>query len=655
MAILDQVMAMIGLGSKPETAKTRAPRSAAAQAAPRPRQGTGQPKGAQRPAPRQREEAENRPAPRPEKAAARPASTLPAMPPAELDRFGIEAQLPVAAALTDLQRFVEPGRKVVIPNAVPADQRVVQQIMSYVGSVLTAQGGIIRTTEEQRSHCAVLENGYLLVPRTDPINQHVMAVRALIGRLGVSIEHVWLVDLDLIRKVYDHHDRRTRELVVGGDDQLKMQRAFVDLVKRAAQIHASDIDMIVNRDQATVRLRVQGVITEIAQLTPQYAHQLASAAFAMAGVSDVNYRLTDFQGAQVSDVKHGMSLPVEVQSLRLQFNPIAGMGRHMVTRLLYAERDGSDRDVDELGYEDFQIRDIRLLRQMSTGIVVISGPTGSGKSTTLQRALRTLYREKKGEIKIITIEDPPEYVIEGAIQLAVMNADTDEERTEAFRKAIAAALRSDPDVIMIGEVRDAASARLACEASMTGHQVWCSLHTNNAASILDRLRDKGLEEYKISDPSLFTGLIAQRLIRELCPHCRIPIGRAWNTIHQDIRSELRMICDSADGLSDVHVANPEGCDHCRRKSPGYKGRTVVAETLRPDEEFMLRIRGHKKLEAIRYWKEELKGVTMLEHAVVKMLRGQVDPKEIARVGPFFHFETARIEKLSPLIKPQVAS
>lgn len=654
MAIKDSIMSMIGLGSKPETAKSRAPRSAAAQAAPRPRQGAAQAKTDQRPAQRQRDEVESRPAPRQDRPAGRAPSTLPAPSPVELDRFGTDAQLPVPAS-NDMQRFVEPGRKVVIPNPEPADVRVVQQIMSYVGAVLTAQGGVIRTTEEQRSHCAVLENGYLLVPRTDPINQHVMAVRALIGRLGVSIEHVWLVDLDLIRKVYDHHDRRTRELVVGGDDQLKMQRAFVDLVKRAAQIRASDIDMIVNRDQATVRLRVQGVITEIAQLTPQYAHQLASAAFAMAGVSDVNYRLTDFQGAQVSDVKHGMSLPIEVQSLRLQFNPIAGMGRHMVTRLLYAEQDGSDRDVDELGYEDFQIRDIRLLRQMSTGIVVISGPTGSGKSTTLQRALRTLYREKKGEIKIITIEDPPEYVIEGAIQLAVMNADTDEERTEAFRKAISAALRSDPDVIMIGEVRDAASARLACEASMTGHQVWCSLHTNNAASILDRLRDKGLEEYKISDPSLFTGLIAQRLVRELCPHCRIPIGRAWNTIHQDIRSELRIICEKADGLSDVHVANPEGCDHCRRKSPGYRGRTVVAETLRPDEEFMLRIREHKKLEAIRYWKHELKGVTMLEHAVVKMLRGQVDPKEIARVGPFFHFETTRIDTLSHLIKPQVAS
>ena len=650
MAIVDQIMSMIGLGSKPETAKPRASRPAAGQAQSRPRRGAAAPKPAQKQAARARDD-ERSPS-RQEKPASAGGSLLPAPTGTELDHFGTDIRSPAALAALDAQRFIDPGRKVTIPNPAVADQRVVQQILSYVGAVLTAPGGVIKTTEEQRSHCAVLENGYLLVPRTDAINQHVMAVRALIARLGVSIEHVWLVDLDLIRKVYDLHDRRTRDLIVGGDDQLKMQRAFVDLVKRAAQIRASDIDMIVNRDQATVRLRVQGVIQEIAQLTPQYAHQLASAAFAMAGVSDVNYRLTDFQGAQVSDVKHGMSLPLEVQSLRLQFNPIAGMGRHMVTRLLYAEQDGSDRDVDELGYEDFQIRDIRLLRQMSTGIIVISGPTGSGKSTTLQRALRTLYREKRGEIKIITIEDPPEYIIEGAIQLAVMNADTDAERAEAFRKAISAALRSDPDVIMIGEVRDSASAKLACEASMTGHQVWCSLHTNDAASILDRLRDKGLEEYKISDPSLFTGLIAQRLVRQLCPHCKVPLARSWNRIHQDIRDELRMICDSADGLGDVHVANPDGCDHCRRKSPGYLGRTVVAETLRPDEDFMIHIRAHRKLEAIRYWKQELKGVTMLEHSIVKMLRGQVDPSEIARVGPFFHFDTKRVAELAHLISPE---
>ncbi|GJD89426.1 hypothetical protein BHAOGJBA_2953 [Methylobacterium hispanicum] len=626
MAFVESIMSKLRLrAGKPKQAKARGPKPSAA----RPRQ-TSLPK---------QERAD-----RPNRAEPRGAGTLPAVPARDIETFGNGV-----GRSADPERFIEPGRKVTIPAATAADQRVVTQILSYVGDVLTAPGGAITTTEEQRQHCVVLENGYLLVPRTDPINQHVMAVRALIARLGVRIEHQWLVDLDVIRKVYDAHTRRSRDQIVGGADQMKMQRAFVDLVRKAAELKASDVDMIIGRDSATVRLRVQGVITEIAQLTPNYAHQMASAAFAMAGVSDVNYRLTDFQGAQVSDPKHGISLPPDIQSLRLQFNPIPGLGRHMVTRLLYAEREGSDRDVDELGYEDFQIRDIRLLRQLSTGIVVISGPTGSGKSTTLQRALRTLYREKKGEIKIITIEDPPEYVIEGAIQLAVMNADTDEERTEAFRKAIAAALRSDPDVIMIGEVRDAASAKLACEASMTGHQVWCSLHTNDAASILDRLRDKGLEDYRVADPSLFTGLIAQRLVRELCPSCKTPLSRSWDVIHPDIRDNLKIICEAADGLQDVHVANPAGCEHCRKKSPGYRGRTVVAETLRPDEQFMLHIRAQQKLEAIRYWKQDLKGVGMLEHAIIKMLRGQVDPREISRVGPLFHFDSKRIETLAPHI------
>ena len=659
MAIVDQIMSALGIGSKkPAPAKKRgrvavsAPPARSRQAGPN-----------QKSAPRRREEPSPSTAPARAERPARPdiverpvhperaepigGTNLPALSSRDLDAFGSEVRRP---GTLDAQRLIEPGRQVTIPQAEAADQRVVSQILSYVGGIQTAPGGAIKTTEEQRQHCAVLENGYLLVPKTDPINKHVMAVRALIARLGVRIENQWLVDLDVIRKVYDAHDRRNRDQIVGGDNQLKMQRAFVDLVKRAADLKASDVDMVIGRDAATVRLRVQGVITEIAQFTPSFAHQMASAAFAMAGVSDVNYRVTDFQGAQVSDPKHGISLPPTIQSLRLQFNPIPGLGRHMVTRLLYAEQEGSDRDVDELGYEDFQIRDIRLLRQLSTGIVVISGPTGSGKSTTLQRALRTLYREKKGEIKIITIEDPPEYVIEGAIQLAVMNADTDEDRTEAFRKAIAAALRSDPDVIMIGEVRDAASAKLACEASMTGHQVWCSLHTNDAASILDRLRDKGLEDYKIADPSLFTGLIAQRLVRELCPNCRTPLKRAMNSIHPDIRGELKIICDAAGDIEGVHVANPDGCEHCRKKSPGYRGRTVVAETLRPDEEFMLHIRSQRKLEAIRYWKQELKGVTMLEHAVVKMLRGQVDPKEISRVGPLFHFDPKRIDTLSDLIR-----
>jgi type II secretory ATPase GspE/PulE/Tfp pilus assembly ATPase PilB-like protein len=228
-----------------------------------------------------------------------------------------------------------------------------------------------------------------------------------------------------------------------------------------------------------------------------------------------------------------------------------------------------------------------------------------------------------------------------------LNVKTDEERREAFRAAIAASLRSDPDIVMIGEIRDGASASLAFQAAMTGHQVWASLHANDAVSVLDRLRDVGVETYKLTDPSLMTGMIGQRLIRRLCDHCKLGWDDGITDPEVFDRERADIVCEAVGeptARSRIFFAKPGGCKKCGDR--GYQGRTVVAETIRPDKIFMDYIADNRKEMAVAHWIETLGGISMLEHAIVKMLMGEVDPRDVKdRVGLIDVADRGRIMKL----------
>jgi len=297
----------------------------------------------------------------------------------------------------------------------------------------------------------------------------------------------------------------------------------------------------------------------------------------------------------------------------------------MVLRLLYNDA-GETTDLTELGFTAQQAADIAVLRQHPEGMNIISGPTGSGKSTTLQRVMTELIRETGGGAHVITVEDPVEYPIHGAVQTPVVNASGEEARSAVFSAAIANSMRLDPDTIMIGEVRDRASAQVALRAAMTGHQVWTTVHANGAVAIVDRLVDLGLPLPMIADETIVTGLISQRLVKVLCEHCKQRLIDVAQQLDAALVERVRGAV--AGRLQEVCVAG-EGCEHCRGRAT--LGRTVVAEVIRTDAQFFALLRTEGKAAAAEYWRHALDGRTVMDHAVEKVASGIVDPRMAERV------------------------
>ncbi|HBO49583.1 MAG TPA: hypothetical protein DD619_02165 [Alphaproteobacteria bacterium] len=409
----------------------------------------------------------------------------------------------------------------------------------------------------------------------------------------------------------------------------QMQIDFLSVINRAAAKKVSDIHVIV-ADSTLIMFRVNGMMERELEYSQEWGEAFVRAAFASADISDANYAQNEFQGAQklgstpLRGTDGKLTLPHNVLAIRLQFNPVAFGSQYLVMRLLYADDNpNGNGDLKSLGLGERELNLFYRLRATAVGLNIVAGPTGSGKSTTLQRNMIKLIQERNGEINVITVEDPPEYPIPGARQMPVTNANTEEEKDEEFTKALSAALRSDPDVMMVGEIRSLSAADLVFKGALSGHSVWSTLHANSAPAIITRLRDMGVQPYMLSDPEIMKGLISQRLFRKICPYCRISVKeRMSDPSFQRLKTALGDY-----GIENTYLRGP-GCKYCNHR--GVIGRMSVPEIIVPDAHFLqLMVKGDTK-SAIDYWVSELDGRPLREAAIERMLKGYIDMDEIER-------------------------
>jgi type II secretory ATPase GspE/PulE/Tfp pilus assembly ATPase PilB-like protein len=477
--------------------------------------------------------------------------------------------------------------------------------------VLSAAGQLAAGEEERKFLC-LLSDGQLLVAQGQAMNAFVLSYQARLLHFGHACRIV-SVPIEVIGR---HYRSAMRQQIDA--DHTRMQQDAKDLLSAACAAQASDIHIRVKQLGTEVYFRIHNDLERIGGHTREYGERLLATLYgAMASVSDNAYKPTERQDAAIADRD---KLPERLIGVRIATTPTSE-GWLMVLRLLYNDA-GETLDLCQLGFTPAQAAVLQTLRGQPTGMNLISGPAGSGKSTTLQRVLLGQLAQQGHGLHVITVEDPVEYPIAGAVQTPLVNAASEEDRARLFSAAIVNAMRLDPDTIMIGEIRDAASARSALRAAMTGHQVWSSVHANNAVGIVDRLEDIGLPLRMVADPTIITGLISQRLVKRLCPGCCQPVdsAAARQRPSPELMERLRDLL--GEDLGHVRLAGA-GCVACGGR--GTIGRTVLAEVISPDETFCALLRAGDKAGALRHWLDAMGGLTMVSHAVEKVREGLVDP------------------------------
>jgi type IV pilus assembly protein PilB len=378
---------------------------------------------------------------------------------------------------------------------------------------------------------------------------------------------------------------------------------LVDLVvKSAIKSKASDIHVEPMEKGVLIRHRLDGLLKEVMDL-PKWVHEgLIARLKIMAGMDIAEKRLPQ-DGRLRSTAEDGSDVDFRVSTLRTLF------GEKIVMRVL-DHRKGVPA-LEEIGMAAAALEEVREFLRHQHGMILVVGPTGSGKTTTLSSALKAVQSEKTN---IITIEDPVEYQIPGVNQTQI-----NEKIKLTFASALRSILRQDPDVILLGEIRDGETAKIAMQAAQTGHLVLSTLHTDNAPSVVTRLMDLGAESYVIA--SALVGVVAQRLVRRLCVHCR----RQY-TPPADVLRALNIA--EADAAA-IPFYKSVGCDQCNHT--GYRGRIGIYEVMRVTDKL-------RRLIAVKSTEDQLRDaaiaggmITLGEDGLAKVKSGITTPEELLRV------------------------
>ncbi len=374
------------------------------------------------------------------------------------------------------------------------------------------------------------------------------------------------------------------------------------IITNALDMRASDIHIEPFENRLVVRYRIDGVLHEVESPPRRLSAAVISRVKIMANLDIAERRLP--QDGRIR-------LRVQGKEIDLRVSTVPTMhGESVVMRIL--DKGGVALDFQRLGFEDDTLKAFMDVLFQPHGILLVTGPTGSGKTTTLYTALDTL---NKPDVKILTVEDPVEYQMPGINQIQVKP-----QIDLTFANALRSIVRQDPDVIMIGEIRDLETAQIAVQSALTGHLVLSTVHTNDAPSTVNRLLDMGVEDYLLT--STIIGILAQRLVRTLCEHCKEPYVALAEVVEQ---FGLHRFSNAPE----VTLYHPKGCSQCAQT--GYSGRVSIMEMLPMTDPLRSLVMKHANAGELR--EEAVRGgmITMYEDGLRKAVRGITTYEEVLRV------------------------
>ncbi|KZZ86112.1 type II secretion system protein GspE [Bacillus sp. SJS] len=394
-------------------------------------------------------------------------------------------------------------------------------------------------------------------------------------------------------------EEKVEEDTITGDDS-PIVRMVNQILQSAVQQKASDIHIDPHETKILIRYRVDGVLKNERTLPKHMQSVLTARIKIMSNLDITEHRVP--QDGRIKTVINLNPLDLRVSTLPTVY------GEKIVMRIL--DLGSTLNDLDKLGFNSLNLQRFNSLIEQPTGIVLITGPTGSGKSSTLYAALNRLNSEA---VNIITIEDPVEYQLEGINQIQV-NANVG----MTFAKGLRSMLRQDPNIIMVGEIRDRETAEIAVRASLTGHLVLSTLHTNDSLGTVTRLIDMGVEPFLVA--SSLTGVVSQRLVRKVCRDC----AEEQTVTKREAEIFARR------GLRIEKTARGKGCGMCNMT--GYKGRIAIHELLMIDDEMRRLILNNEPFSVLRDLAVKNKTIFLIDDGLLKVKQGLTTTEEILRVA-----------------------
>jgi general secretion pathway protein E len=393
------------------------------------------------------------------------------------------------------------------------------------------------------------------------------------------------------------HDLPKSADLLESENDAPVIRMINALLAQAVRDNASDIHIEPFETRSVVRFRLDGTLKDIAEPHRALHAALVSRIKVMADLDIAEKRLP--QDGRIALRLAGRPVDVRVSTLP------TGHGERVVMRLL--DKEAGRLDLKKLGMSETTLAAMLHLTAQPHGIVLVTGPTGSGKTTTLYAALSCI---DASTTNVMTVEDPVEYDLDGISQTQV-NPRID----MSFARALRAILRQDPDVIMIGEIRDLETAQIAVQSSLTGHLVLATLHTNDTASAVTRLTDMGVEPFLLS--SSIIGVLAQRLVRRLCPDCR--------EVYTPDETELALL--AAHGKPSV-LYRPTGCPSCNHT--GYRGRTGIYELLQVDDHLRSMVHARESEQKLRDYALQHGMKNLRDDGLRWVMAGETSVEEVIR-------------------------
>ncbi|MBM7648936.1 type IV pilus assembly protein PilB [Bacillus ectoiniformans] len=455
------------------------------------------------------------------------------------------------------------------------------------------------------------EDGRLFVAMADPMDYY--TIEDLRLSTGFQIDTAIATKDDIVRavnKYYDIEDAFEEFLAPDAKDETPSPQIVEEdspvvklvnqLLSNALAEKASDVHIDPQETKIVVRFRVDGQLQTERQLPKHMQNMLTARIKILANLDITEHRIPQ-------DGRIKMNIDFRPIDMRVSTLPTI-YGEKIVMRIL--DLSSSLNDLNQLGFNKVNLKRFEEMIVRPNGIVLITGPTGSGKSSTLYAALNKLNQE---EVNIITVEDPVEYQLEGINQIQV-NSNVG----LTFAAGLRSILRQDPNVIMVGEIRDKETAEVAIRASLTGHLVLSTLHTNDSLSSITRLIDMGVETFLVA--SSVTGIIAQRLVRRVCRDCA----------YEETASKREVDIFAKRGLRIEKVVRGRGCASCNMS--GYKGRVAIHEVLTVTEELKRMIVNEEPFSKLKETARKQKTIFLLDDGLLKVKQGLTTTEEVLRVA-----------------------